>query len=78
LANAVYVFGYDGIIDELGSAFDFLSELLAKAYFAFERIEIGAFAYVTVADGVDIFLGILGVHGILLRNRLILRSLGLC
>jgi hypothetical protein len=42
-----------------------------------ERIEVDTLSDIAVADGFDIFLGVLGVHGILLCNRLILRSLGL-
>src|SRR5208282_2800376 len=77
LAYAVDVFSDDGIIDELGGTLDFLGELLAEADFALERIEIGSFAYVAVADGVNVILRVLGVHRVLLRNRLILRSLRL-
>ena len=77
LAYAVDVFIDDGIFNELGGGIDLLGELLAEGDFTFERIKIGALANVTVADGVYVVLGILGMYCILLLNRLVLRSLGL-
>ena len=77
MAGAVHVLGDAGVIDKFGGAFHFLGQRFAKGDFAFERIEIGAFADVAVADRVDIFFGVLGMNGILLGNRLILRGLGL-
>jgi hypothetical protein len=44
--------------------------LLAEGDFAFEGEEVDTFADVAIADGFDVFLGILGVHGILLLDRL--------
>jgi hypothetical protein len=70
LAHAIDVFSDDGIVNHLGRAFDFLSELLAEGDFAFEGEEVDTFADVAIADGFDVFLGILGVHGILLLDRL--------
>ena len=56
MADAVHVFGDDGVIDKFGGAFYFLGERFAEGDFVFERIEVHALAYVAVADGVDIFL----------------------
>jgi hypothetical protein len=77
LAYAVHVLGDDRVIDELGGALNLLGKGLAEGDFVFERIEIDALADIAVADGLNIFLGILGMDGILLGNRLILGSLRL-
>ena len=72
LADAIDVFGDDGVVNHFGGALDFLGEMLAEGDFAFEGIEIDALAEVAIADVVDVFLGILGIDGVLLGNRLIL------
>jgi hypothetical protein len=36
LADAIELFGDDGVVDEFGGAFDFLCELLAEADFLFD------------------------------------------
>ncbi len=70
LANAIDVFRNDGVVNELGGALNFLSQLLAEGDFAFERKKVNALANVTVTDGFDVFLGVLGSDGVLLRDRL--------
>ena len=71
LTDAIDVFGDDGVVNHFGGAFDFLGERLAEGDFAFEGIEIDALAEIAIANVVDVFLGILGVDGVLLGNRLI-------
>jgi hypothetical protein len=68
LADTVDVFGDDGVIDELGGPLDFLGELLAEADFAFQGVQVYTLANAAVADGFDVFLGILGLDGFLLRD----------
>ncbi len=70
LADTVDVFGDDGVINELGGLLDFLGELLAEANFAFEGVQVDPFANAAVADGFDVFLGILGLDRLLLRDGL--------
>ncbi len=70
LANAIDVFRNYGVVNQLGGALNFLSQLLAEGDFAFKRKKVNAFAHVTVADGFDVFLRVLGSDGVLLRDRL--------
>jgi len=69
LANAIDVFSDDRIIDQFGRAFHFLGELFAETDFAFDGIEINAFADAAIADRVDILLGVLGFDGVRRSDR---------
>src|SRR6266566_4368551 len=70
LADAVDVFGDHGIVNQLRGALDFLGQLLAQGDFALQRVEVHAFANAAIADGLDVFLGILWIYGVFLLNRL--------
>ncbi len=70
LADAVDVFGDHGIVNQLRGTLDFLGQLLAQGDFALERVEVHAFADAAIADGLDVFLGILWIYGVFLLNRL--------
>src|SRR5260370_723559 len=69
-SKLIDVFRNDGVVNELRGALNFLIQLLAEGDFAFERKKVNALANVTVTDGFDVFLGVLGSDGVLLRDRL--------
>ncbi len=77
LPHAVHVFGDHRVIDQLGGALDFLRESLAEGDFVLQRIQIDAFADAAIANGFHVFLGVFGIDGILLLDRLLLPGLGL-
>jgi hypothetical protein len=54
-----------------------LSEALAKSYFVLERIKVDALTRIAIADGIDVFLGILGVNGLLLLDGIVTGGGGL-
>src|SRR4029077_18760079 len=74
LSHAVHIFGDYGIINHLGRALDFLGKSLAERDFTFEGVEVDALADAAIADGVDVFLGVLRTYRILLLHRSALRG----
>nr|QST87845.1 hypothetical protein [uncultured organism] len=70
LADAIDVFGDDGVVNELGGTLDFLGKPLPQGDFALEGVEVHALADVAVANGFDVFLGILGLDSVLLLDGL--------
>ncbi len=77
LADAIDVFGDDGVVDKFGGAFDFLGELLAETDFVFDGVEINTLTDAAVANGLDVFLGILGGDGVRRSDGSLLTGLGL-
>src|SRR5260370_41590077 len=70
LANTIYVFGDHRVVDQLRRTFDFLSQSLAQGDFPLQREEVHAFTDISITDGVDFFLGILGSYSVFLLHRL--------
>ena len=54
LSNSIYVFGDDGIGDELRNAIDFLRELLAERNFMLHRVHVEAMPDLAIADRIDV------------------------
>ncbi len=61
LSHAIDEFGNERVVDDLGLARDFGSELLAERHFLLDRIQVEALADVTVADQIGVALLALGV-----------------
>jgi len=64
LANAIDVFGDDGIVYQFRRTFDFLGQRFAEADFALDGLKIYALADVAIADRFDVILTVLGVDGV--------------
>ena len=70
LPDAVYVFGDDRIINQLGGTLDFLGKALAQSDFLLNRKPVHFATDFAIADGLDVFLSVLRIDGIFLLHGL--------